>query len=211
MPCVRHIVVCEGESEWAYLQRLQGFLDQQPILPGAFEPPLRLIAPQRIIAKSGTFGSLKNRYRKTRAENKKASIRIWADFDLYHRNDMRCAELYALKTAGIPDFLFSFHNFEDFFALHLDEPRLQQWLSFGNRGHFANPLHAIDYLPEFRQIVPDYVKGSLPADFITWDSLGNLKRNRAGRPTSNPYNLQGLGSFADFVIGEIERGYPGRL
>ena len=128
MPTTRHIIVCEGESEWAYLQRLQGFLDDQELAPNTFETPLRFVSPERAIAKGGTFGKLKSHYSKTRKSNSKASIQIWADFDLYHRNDKNCADNYAAKTAGIPDFLFSFHNFEDFFALHFDGPELAQWL-----------------------------------------------------------------------------------
>lgn len=208
MPCTRHIIVCEGESEWAYLQRLQSFLDSQPLADGAFEPPLRLIAPERVIVKGGSFGKLKRRYNLTRTQNKKSSIQIWADFDLYHRNDNHCADLYARKTAGIPDFLFSYHNFEDFFALHWDGDSFQEWLRFGNRGHFTTPLHADGYLPEIKRIFPGYAKGNLSVDFVSWISLKNLKRNKSHQPRSNPHDLQGLGRFADFLIAEIERAYP---
>ena len=207
MACTRRIIVCEGESERAYLQRWQSFIDQQPLLAGAFEPPLRLTSPERVIVKTGTFGKLKSRYNQTRNQNKKSSIQIWADFDLYHRNDKRCADHYA----GIPDFLFSYHNFEDFFALHWDGNSFQEWLQFGNQGHFTAPLHAIGYLPEIERIFPGYGKGELPADFITWTALKNLKHNRAHQPISNPDNLQGLGSFADFLISEIEQAFPGSL
>ena len=211
MPCTRHIIVCEGESEWAYFQRLQSFLDQQPLANGVFETPLRFIVPQRVIVKNGNFGHLQNRYRRERQANRNASIQIWTDFDLYHRNDNHCAELYTRKPNGIPNFLFSFHNFEDFFALHFDDAHFQQWLDFGNRGHFTSPLHSVGYLPEIRMIFPDYNKGTLPADFITWNSLQNLKRNRNHQPSSNPHNLQGIRAFVDFVLGEIEAAYPDSL
>ena len=211
MACIRHIIVCEGESEWAYLQRLQSFLDSLPLDDGMFETPLRLIGPQQAIAKNGAFGKLRSRYKQTRRSNKRNSIQDWAVFDLYHRNDRPCADEYARKTAGIPDFLFSYHNFEDFFALHWDGGCLQEWLRFGNQGHFSTPLHAIGYLPEIRRIFPGYLKGSLPADFITWRSLKNLKTNLAHQPSSNPNNLLGIGSFAAFLIAEIERAYPGKL
>ena len=211
MPCTRHIIVCEGESEWAYLQRLQSFLEKQPSADGEFEPALRFIVPERVIVKNGTFGKLKSRYNQTRSDNKRASIKIWADFDLYHRNDKSCADNYSRKTAGIPDFHFSFHNFEDFFALHWDGEPFQQWLQFGQCGHFATPLHSDAYLPEIKQIFPDYGKGELPPDFITWESLKNLKQNKSQQPSTNPHNLQGIRSFADFLIAEIERAYPDSL
>jgi hypothetical protein len=215
MPATRHIIVCEGESEWAYLKRLQGFLDDQELPPDTFETPLQFIVPERVIVKNGSFGTMKSRYNKTRRENNSASIEIWCDFDLYHRNDKHCADNYAAKTAGIPDFLFSFHNFEDFFALHFDGPQLGAWLRYGSpagRRHFTAPLHAREYVPEIRGIFPGYAKGGLPADFVSWDSLRNLKANLAHQPlASNPHSLQGLRSFAEFLIGEIERAYPGKL
>lgn len=144
-------------------------------------------------------------------DNRHSSIQIWADFDLYHRNDKRCAQLYAHKPEGMPDFLFSYHNFEDFYALHSDGCCFQEWLRFGASGHFATPLHSDGYLPEIKRIFPGYDKGGLPADFISWDSLNNLKQNKGQRPRSSPHNLQRLGCFADFLIGEIERAYPGQL
>lgn len=211
MPSTRHLIVCEGKSERTYLQRLQSFLDQQEVQGSGFETPLRFIAPKRVIVKTGTFGKLKSRFNQARKENRRSSIQIWADFDLYHRNDKKCAELYAKKTAGIPDFLFSYHNFEDFFALHWDAPFLDDWIRFGNEGHFNSPLHAEGYLPEIKRIFPGYSKASLAPDFITWDALKNVKRNRSHQPKSNPHNLQGLGSFADFLISEIERAFPGSL
>ena len=211
MPCTRHIIICEGKSEWAYIQRLQSFLDNLPLEPGNFEASLRWICPKRAVTETGTFGKLKNQYNKTRKENKEASIQIWADFDLYHRNHKGCADLYVKKTAGIPDFHFSYHNFEDFFALHWEGDQLQEWLKFGAQGHFTIPLHSSDYLTKTEEIFPDYKKGRLPADFISWHTLKNLKRNLIHIPKSNPGNLPGLRCFASFLIAELEHAYPGQL
>ncbi len=212
MPTIRHIVICEGDSEWAYLQRLQSFLDAQPMADGVFEPPLRFIVPERLVVKNGAFGKLRSRYNKTRKENRHvASIQIWTDFDLYHRNDLNCATRYAAKTASIPDFLFSFHNFEDFYALHWEGDSLEEWLRFGKEGHFARPLYADDYLPAIKRIFPGYAKGGLPAEFITWRSLKNLKSNLSHQPTSNPQNLAGVLSFAVFLVRQIESCHPGSL
>lgn len=214
MSCKRYLIVCEGESEWAYLQRLQSFLDQQPISEGKFEPPLRFVTPYRAIAKGGRFFTLKKNFSSIRKQNKKIPIQIWADFDLYHRNDLKCAEHYSAKSAGIPDFLFSFHNFEDFFALHFESTQLHEWLHFGGPAghrHFTTPLHAKGYLPEIQRIFPSYAKGGLPANFVNWASLKNLKANLGHQPTSNPQNLQAVHSFAEFLIREIEDAFPGAL
>jgi len=211
MACIRYIVVYEGESEWAYLQRLQSFLEGLPLAAGEFEPPLRFIAPERVNVKNGSYTALKRRYNETRGKNKKSMIQVWADFDLYHRNDYRCAELYAKKTAGIPDFLFSYHNFEDFYALHADGAQFQAWRAFGVKGHFATPLHSDGYMPEIERIFPSYRKGDLPPDFVNWQSLQNLKNNLSHRPNSNPLGLGALGDFGGFLTGKLQAAYPGML
>jgi hypothetical protein len=136
MSCTRHLIICEGESERTYLQRLLAFFDQQPLPSGSFETPLRIFAPPNAVAQSGKFSSLKKLYSAVRKENKKVTIRIWADFDLYLRNDHHCATPYRSKPATLPDFLFSFHNFEDFLALHLADESFHRWLEFGRREHF---------------------------------------------------------------------------
>jgi hypothetical protein len=215
MTTTRHIIVCEGESEWAYLQRLQAFLDDQEVPAGAFEAPLRFIGPEHAIAKTGSFGKIQSTYKKTRTANRGRSIQVWADFDLYHRNDYSCADNYSAKTDGIPDFFFSFHNFEDFFALHFDGTHLEEWLKFGGPSghrHFITPLHSDGYLPEIKCIFPDYAKGGLPADFVSWATLKNLKTNLGHQPLdSNPHELRGIRSFAQFLVDQIERAYPGKL
>ena len=211
---MRHIIICEGESESAYLQRLQSFLEEQDSVSGRFEPALNFMVPKRAIAKGGSFGKLKSSYNSERRTNKNIAIQIWADFDIYHRNYKNCADHYKIKTDGIPDFQFSFHNFEDFYALHFDGPILQRWLQFGSLAstrHFTLPLHSVDYQPEFRQIFPGYVKGVVPVDFVSWQSLKNLKVNLAHQPTSNPHNVKQIGSFAGFLIGQIDQHYPGKL
>ena len=150
----------------------------------------------------------------TRRESKNTDIQIWADFDLYHRNDKHCADHYAAKTDGIPDFHFSFHNFEDFYALHFDGLALAQWLEYGSaagRGHFITPLHSKNYMPEIERIFPGYQKGGLPADFVSWASLRKLKSNLGLQPKNNPNNLQGVRSFAEFLIEQVDRAYPEKL
>lgn len=215
MPSVRYIIVCEGESEWAYLQRLQAFIDDQEVSPDSFEAPLHFISPVSAIAKSGSFGKIKSTYNKARRDNgKRCSIQIWSDFDLYHRNEKHCAEQYAQKTAGIPDFLFSFHNFEDFYALHFDGDTVKEWLRYGGplgRHHFTSPLHSGDYIPEVERIFPGYKKGGLPPDFVSTVTLQNLKNNLSLQPKSNPQNLQGIRSFGTFLIDQIQRAYPDML
>ena len=98
--------------------------------------------------------------------------------------------------------------------MHFDGVSLEQWIKYGSpagRSHFTAPLHACDYEPEIKSIFPEYKKGSLPADFVSWASLRNLKANFNHQPTSNPHSLQGIYSFAEFLIREIEKAYPGAL
>lgn len=128
---LRYLIVCEGESERAYVQGMQRFLDQQALPDGLFETPLRLISPEQAVAKGGSFAALRRQHARLRRSNRGVSIQIWADYALYHRNHQGCAVHYRNKPADLPGFLFSFHNFEDFLALHWDRDRLERWRSFG--------------------------------------------------------------------------------
>ena len=194
---------------------MQSFLDKQPIPEGMFETPLKFIPPKCAVVKSGSYASAIRNYKNRFKENRGSSIKIWTDFDLYHRNDKGNATAYKLKSArhpNIPDFHFSFHNFEDFLALHLEAGQFNEWLRiFTGNGHFNIPLYSTDYINGFRKIIPEYRKGDLPEDFVNQDSLKRLKHNKATRPTSNPQNLQGIGCFADFLINEIDKTYPDLL
>lgn len=51
----------------------------------------------------------------------------------------------------------------------------------------------------------------LPAEFVSWVTLNNLKANLALQPRSNPHKVKGILSFAGFLIEQIEQFYPGKL
>jgi hypothetical protein len=186
---------------------LQSFIEKEAST--SFGPALLLVSCN---VGTGVYGKLVSRYCKEYKGNRcNHNIRVWADFDLYHRNDYGCAVSYANKPPQMPDFLFSFHNFEDFFALHHDGAQFESWLRFGGMVHFSSPLHEDGYLSEIQRIFPEYTKGNLPVDFISWSSLRNLKANLRHQPSFNPHGLQGVRSFAEFLIGEMERAFPGKL
>jgi len=130
------------------------------------------------------------------------------DYDLYLRNNRNNRDLYLNKPKGIPDFRFSFHNFEDFLVLHMEKAVIEKWCSFLEpTRHFLEPLHATDYIPLFQQVFPEYAKGDLPSDFITPEALNRLKRNSLHPIITPPADSQFPG-FASFLIGQIEEAYP---
>lgn len=207
MATTRHIFVCEGSSERTYLLRLQSFLEQLPVSEDDACPRLMFLSAERHVANSGYFANLRTKYSLAHRENRNASIQIWTDFDLYHRNDSNSSAIYATKR-GLPDFLFSFHNFEDFIALHASGDEFREWLNLGNEGYFENPAPSIAHAELIKKIVKGYRKGSLPANFTTKERLRNLKTNLSFQPQSNPHNLQNIGKFADFLVGQLELHHP---
>jgi len=213
MSTTRYIIVCEGKSERNYIQNLQSFLEQQD--SESFTPRLQFNTSNYAIAHNGQYKTLENTYKQTKKINKNRSILIWADFDLYHRDDKKCAQQYREKPKGIPDFHFSYHNFEDFLALHLEGDRFNAWLERGSSGrsHFKTPLHSSEYKPDFETIFPKYIKGKLPDDdFINWNSLKNLKNNLKHQPNHlHPHPLPNQQSFAEFLVCEITSAYPDML
>ena len=209
----RYIVVCEGRSEYVYLERLQSFLDSQAT---AFDVPLHFHPCKRNNADGsecggGFYKSVVTCYRQQYRNNRRTPIEIWVDHDLYLRNDYHNRDLYLNRPAGIPTFRFSYHNFEDFIVMHKDEETVRKWHSlFAPTGHYTTPLHAIDYLPCLESVLPGYKKGDLSPDFISREALQFLKRN-AVSPKIPPSGDANFGSFAVFLLGEIEAAFPGLL
>ena len=103
-------VVCEGKSERNYLAALNRLLRDSGI-------GLTLLSPnpkKRDEDGGGHFRNVVQKYKDFRRNNRNVQPWIWVDWDLYLRNDQHCMELYESRPKGIPAFLFSIHNFEDF-------------------------------------------------------------------------------------------------
>lgn len=210
------IMVCEGRSEFAYLQRLQSFLDSQA---SDWNVPLQFIPkipanPDGGEKGGGFYRNVSRCYRQQRGQNKNSRIDVWVDHDIYFRQDAEaeranCAS-YLQKPAGIPDFVFSFHNFEDFLALHLDDAAIARWRTAFAPAHVAKPLHSVDYLPLYQSVIPVYRKGDVSPDFITRESLLRLKANLARPLVPAPADPR-FRCFAHFVIEQLDAAFPDLL
>jgi len=128
----KHIcIVCEGESEKAYIRQLQSFLDKQSkdFLPLRFGTK---------VAEGGYFHKIKKAFNDAKKENPRHSIEVWVDF-------------------------------------------------------------------------PDYKKGDLSENFITVETLKNLKNNCLTNRIIPASGEEGFGDFAKFLIDEIESAFPDLL
>jgi hypothetical protein len=206
----QYIVICEGRSEYVYLERLQSFLDSQA---ESWDVPLKLFPkiarnPDGSEKGGGDYKNVITGYKDNRNRNKKSKIEVWVDYDIYLRNDRSNLSNYRSKTTGIPDFKFSFHNFEDFLVLHMANHLIENWHTLVEpTGHFVTPLHSKAYVPIFENIIPGYRKGDLSPDFISKESLLRLKQN-IQTPIIRPTVDASFGNFAEFLIGQIDEAYP---
>lgn len=203
------VVICEGASEWAYLQRLNSFLASLPFPDGWLDVPVRFIGrPPKVGVGTGAYKPVERALRKEMKENQTAEKWVWVDADLYIRNEKDSGDNYRRRPANIAPFYFSILNFEDFLACHLDDESFKRWITvMSATGHFTNPLCWDDYKIPYAQILPGYHKGGLPADIITLESLGNLKRHIAHIPTIKCNGLPIERTFAELMLNEICRWY----
>lgn len=112
-----YIILCEGSSEYAYIQILNRILNDNNINIS-------------FVAKgigTGHFSDVEKAYKKQCKENKKIDKVIWVDKDIYKRNDRNNGIEYAGKADNISDFLFTTYNFEDFLVMHLDDDTVNKW------------------------------------------------------------------------------------
>lgn len=149
------IIVCEGVSEVAYIHELNRLVCRK-------DYGYAMVPFHPVCAFSGHFGPLKKAFKTAQASNRGNSVSIWADYDTYLRNDLRDGSQYQTRQ-GLPDFLFSVMNFEDFLMMHCEPAVLDEWQSICQaHHHFSTPMHAEEYEPLVRQFWPDYKKGELP-------------------------------------------------
>lgn len=206
-------VACEGKSEKACLAELNRLFRETgtPIIlkdevAGGGFYPLAEAAYKRAQKKSGTRGQHAGQ----------GTPWVWVDSDLYERNDRASGDLYTSRPKGIPAFLFSHHNFEDFLVLHLGDEQVEQWRQLCHGG--TAPLHERDYLPLLASLFPDYAKPSLPAPLSPlpprqrlppFQGRTNSLPLRLHRKTRSPHSLQEFrhlmgGSYLITKLDEME-------
>lgn len=163
------IIVCEGPSEKAYIQELNRYLEEEDI-------PLHFIPRS---SNGGQYSPVVKKYREVRKDNRTTRILIWVDWDRYRRNDNADMDNYRKKSNDIPDFLFSYMNFEDVLSMHLDRGKMEKWwTSCNGRHHFDTPSHSNEYMPAFRMFIGEtYEKGEMPIA-IDCHSLENLRAHQ---------------------------------
>ena len=164
-----YIIICEGTSEYAYIQKLNRFL---------VENNYDFTLNAKIVG-SGHYKPIQKKYLYERKNNPKLPIKIWVDKDTYVRNDEGDRENYEKKPSKIPDFLFSTMNFEDFLALHTDKETLEHWFQICSRKkHHITPLKESDYLPLVKEhLFANYSKGDIPFE-ITSEKLEQLFKQK---------------------------------
>lgn len=133
------LIICEGDSEYAYVQELNRFLNMR-------NSSVTLLGCN---AGGGGFKSLRQVCRARKTRNNGRTF-IFADADIYFRNDSDNRKMYDQEKAVLPPFLFQTWNFEDFLLMHFPCEVLEAWVEECRKsGHDVNPLHSKDYLPMF--------------------------------------------------------------
>ena len=222
---LKYRLICEGPSEWSYVQRLKSFLvGKMPLMEDGFTPRLDFyptVTNDKI--GGGSFCLVKRTYRKICPQNRHLPLRIWVDCDIYirnsNKNESACAAGYA-KKGTIPDFNFMVMNFEDFLAMHFPDDLFASWMkTLDNAHHFNVPLHSKEYALKFAPLWKAYcdasgvnaiyTKGSLPEDFVTIESLHNMIRHCGNSRLSQLFSTHSPASaFPEFLSSVLKDAYP---
>lgn len=165
------ILLCEGESEYAYIQELNRYLREN-------ECNFKFIP--KVIG-SGFYSEVQKKHKEVRKDNPRTPIRILLDDDIYVRNENKREQANSsmLASSGFKDeFMFNVHNFEDFLTLHCNDGVLNQWLTkCAKTNHENTPMHSAQYMPLVKEIFSEYEKGELPFSPIDQEKLDNLFRH----------------------------------
>lgn len=192
--CRNITVLCEGESERAYLMALNFFLKKKGILV--------FLVPR--IIESGYLSKVKSVYKKEQKKNPKGKICIWIDWDIYQRNDHEnMSQLESVNNRNIFNLIrFSRQNFEDFLIMHLPIKKVLEWKTLCEQHrHFDSPMHEKEYIPLVKQYVfKEYKKGELPIE-ISEETLSNLIRNNSDE------TVRFHEDFADWIQQELNLSF----
>ena len=197
-------VICEGSSEVNYIVRLKAYLAELDV---AWVRDVLLIP---VNAGSGNFHVVEQRIRAARRRQRHGNFMTWVDYDIYLRNDNGCRDAYLRRRKDVGAFYFSFHNFEDFLALHFDDSRYGAYRDAVTRTcHIGEPLHSGEYDGVFNPIYCDftgetYRKGMLSEDFVSKTNLDNLKRHLSERVIP-PETKSGYGDFVEWLVEFLAR------
>lgn len=149
-----YFIICEGNSEFAYIQELNRYLENNNYL--------FILNPIRI--GNGHFKAVRKKYNDFKKANpRNQNIIVWVDKDVYIRNDNGDKKAYENKW-DVPNFIFNLNNFEDFLVMHMPTHILEKWQDIcRKKKHFEKPLCEDEYLPLYQKSVfPKYEKGNIP-------------------------------------------------
>lgn len=188
-----YIVLCEGSSEYAYIQILNRILDEHNIS----------IVLKAVILGNGHFKTVKKKVEAYNYKERK-KLKIWIDEDIYKRNEQQNYTKYLKYKSKMPDFLFTQYNFEDFLIMHLDDKIITEWQEkLIKRNHFNVPLISdeyIDLLKKNMTIFKDYQKGVIPDEIqITFESIKHSYEIHINS------NIKFKSNFLDFIHKNVIR------
>lgn len=223
------IIICEGKNDVSYLNALQRFVENDvPLLPGEVDPLLRFIPlPEEEGNCTGQFDKIVDTYQSAIEIFDKVSVSVWVDADIYIRNESFHSDKtkfngteYLNRSSDIPVFYFSYHNFEDFLALHFDIEKFQYWKSsvllvpnkLSNLSHHDSPLSRSEYAPLFQKVFPRYSKKKkMPFD-LSIERLANLRLNIKDPDIQTMKQLFQPGiEFGEFLLKLFDEVYPGLI
>ncbi|MGN0847129.1 MAG: hypothetical protein ACI4RA_07075 [Kiritimatiellia bacterium] len=211
----------------AYLNALQRFIENDiPLEPGCDAPLLRFVPyPDPLGTCTGDFDKILLAFQAARQDFEEDAIDIWVDADKYVRDDPLYSDRartnkaeYLSRDVCVPVFRFSYHNFEDFIALHLDEGAFALWKrevllsAVACRApHRDVPMARTDYAPRFQKVLPHYSKRRMPFD-MSLTALANLRRHvRDVDVRAMAARLQPGISFGAFLLEMFDSAYPGLI
>jgi hypothetical protein len=149
------------------------------------------------------------------------------DADIYIRNEAFNSDSgkfngteYMNRISDIPVFFFSYHNFEDFLALHYDGETFQEWkrcvlmapTESSSLPHHDSPLPRSEYAPLFQKVFPRYSKKKKVPFDLSVERLSNLRRNLKDPDVQTMSQLLQPGVvFGEHLLQLFDEAYPGLI
>jgi len=177
------IILCEGKSEHAYIQKLSKFFHSQ-------ENNKIIFVPKTI----GGCTKVNDELRKSKQRDPKITHVIWLDADVYKRGERD------LPKKLRDELLLNKFSFEDFLVMHLDRDAVMKWQDIcKGLNHFTKPITSKICKKEIVKIFSEYKKGAQPDELeLSEKSLENLFSNQEDK------SILFYSDFIDFMRKQLE-------
>jgi len=160
-------VLCEGQTEVVFINKLNRFLQNNHAFKVVLHPEIKGVSKKISTLKAKVVKHCKESFKDF------DEVFVWVDYDVFKRDGIESSEVeLAINNISqgrghnkkSPTLLLNYMNGEDFLILFEEKDLINKWKKICTiKQHFDTPMTASQYTKPYTQLIPNYCKGKVDA------------------------------------------------